>query len=149
MLVIRKIEEKDRADYLRMAKEFYASDAVLIHVSDDHFVRTFQELMRSDAYANCYIFTLDDQVAGYALLARTFSQEAGGLDDWVEEVYVLPAFRGRGIGNAFFAKLQKERPDAVKRFRLEVEKENDGAVRLYRSLGFDFLPYDQMILDFQ
>ena len=33
------------------------------------------------------------------------------------------------------------------RFRLEVERENEGAVRLYESLGFRFFEYDQMVLE--
>ena len=37
----------------------------------------------------------------------------------------------------------------VKRFRLEVTRSNEGAVRLYEKLGFSFLEYDQMVLDRQ
>ena len=40
--------------------------------------RTFNELMNSETYAQCYIFEKDEKRAGYALLAKTFSQEAGG-----------------------------------------------------------------------
>ena len=35
----------------------------------------------------------------------------------------------------------------VRRFRLEVTRSNEKAVRLYERLGFTFLDYDQMILD--
>ena len=119
-----------------------------MHVGEDHFVSTFAELMRSDDYAFCYIFVLDGEVAGYSLLAKTYSQEAGGKVLWIEEIYVLPSFRGRGIGNAFFDFLIKNRPTDVKRLRLEVEREHERAVKLYKSFGFDFLDYDQMIIDF-
>ena len=148
MLKIRPIIEGDREIYLKMAAEFYASDAVLLHVGNEHFSATFSELMRSDEYASCYIFELDGDVAGYSLIAKTYSQEAGGLVLWIEEIYVAPAFRGRGIGKEFFSFLIKNRPASVKRLRLEVERENEGAVRLYKSFGFDFLDYDQMIIDF-
>jgi ribosomal protein S18 acetylase RimI-like enzyme len=148
MLDIRPIREDDRDVYLKMTAEFYRTDAVLLHVGEDHFVSTFAELMRSDDYALCYIFELDGEVAGYSLLAKTYSQEAGGKVLWIEEIYVLPSFRGRGIGRAFFDFLIKSKPKDVKRLRLEVERENDGAVRLYKSFGFDFLDYDQMIIDF-
>ena len=131
-----------------MADEFYSTDAVLIHVGKEHFHSTFKELMRSDKYAICYIFEYNGEIAGYSLLAKTYSQEAGGLVMWIEEIYVLPKFRGKGIGKEFFTFLLKNKPESVKRLRLEVEKENEGAVRLYKSFGFDFLDYDQMIIDF-
>ena len=148
MLNIRPVARGDRKIYLRMAKEFYATDAVLIHVGEENFSATFEELMRSDRYALCYIFELDGAVAGYSLLAKTFSQEAGGQVLWIEEIYVLPEYRGRGIGKAFFDFIIKNKPDKVKRIRLEVERENEGAVKLYKGFGFDFLGYDQMIIDF-
>lgn len=148
MLKIRPLTMCDKETYLRMAREFYATEAVLIHVGEEHFLSTFDELMRSDEYAICYLFELDGETVGYSLLAKTYSQEAGGLVLWIEEIYVSPEFRGHGIGKAFFDFILKNKPDNVKRLRLEVERENEGAVKLYRSFGFDFLEYDQMIIDF-
>ena len=131
-----------------MASEFYDSDAVIIHPTEDHFTATFDELMRSDTYAECFIFELDGKAVGYSLLAKTFSQEAGGIVIWIEEIYVSPESRGRGIGSAFLEHLIKSRDKSVRRLRLEAEKENEGAIKLYRSLGFEPLDYGQMIIDF-
>lgn len=132
-----------------MVSDFYASDAVLIHPCEDHFKTTFDELMRSDVYAECYIFELDGSAVGYSLLAKTFSQEAGGTVIWIEEIYVLPEYRGLGIGKAYFEYLIKNRSEKIRRLRLEAEKENEKAIKLYRSLGFTELDYGQMIIDFK
>ena len=48
----------------------------------------------------------DGETAGYGLLSLKYSHEAGGLELWVEELYVRPAFRGRGLGHEFFAWLR-------------------------------------------
>ncbi len=149
MLNIRKIASKDKEEYLAMARAFYITDAVLIRVDDSHFYAAFEELMRSETYAECYIFELDGAVAGYSLLAKTYSQEAGGMAVWIDEIYVKPEFRCHGIGRAFFEFLLKNRSESVRRFRLEAEKENARAIALYKSFGFDFLEYDQMIIDFK
>ncbi|MCI8331648.1 MAG: GNAT family N-acetyltransferase [Clostridiales bacterium] len=133
--------------YLSMAADFYASDAVLFHVDDSHFKAAFNELMRSDEYLECFIFEYDGKTAGYALLCKTFSQEAGGMALWIDELYVLPAFRSKGIGHAFFDFLFQQKGSDYKRFRLEVEKENERAAALYQKMGFDFLAYEQMIKD--
>lgn len=146
--MIRRIEEKDKAAYIEMATDFYSSNAVLHPVPAENFCRTFDEMMSSDRYAEGYVFELDGKTAGYALLAKTFSQEAGGIAVWVEELYIKPEFRSRGLGTTFFEFLENERTDDVKRIRLEVEIENEGAVKLYKRLGYDFLQYDQMIKEF-
>ena len=148
MLTIRSISLSDREDYIRMATEFYASDAVLFHVDQMHFYKAFDELMRSHEYMLCHIFEYEGKTAGYGLVSKTYSQEAGGLVYWIEEVYVRPAFRCRGIGKAYFSYLLKTRPNDVKRFRLETEPENEGAVRLYKSIGFSEMGYNQMLIDF-
>ena len=85
-------------------------------------------------------------MAGYALLAHTWSQESGGDVIWVEELYVLPQFRGKGLGTAFFEELRRKYPHAS-RFRLELEPDNERAEKLYRKMGFDFLEYCQMVKD--
>ena len=149
MFNFRKISRDDRSAYLKMASDFYASDAVLIHVCEDNLIKTFDELMRSDQYVECHIFELDGNAAGYALLAKTFSQEAGGLTVWIDELYVSPEYRGRGIGTAYLEHLINMRGENLRRLRLEVEPENEGAVRLYRSIGFTELGYGQMIIDFK
>lgn len=146
MLNIRKIRQNDKDIYVRMAKEFYASDAVLLHIGEENILNTFDELMRSDTYAECHIFEFDENIAGYSLLAKTFSQEAGGRVVWIDELYVMPEYRSRGIGRTYFEYLFKNDP-GVRRFRLEVEADNERAIKLYSSLGFTQLGYGQMIID--
>lgn len=146
--MIRPIEEKDRDAYLAMTKKFYASDVVLSPVPASNLEKTFDLLMKGTPFADAFVFTDKETVVGYALLARTWSQEAGGEVIWIEEIYLEPSARSKGYGSAFFRFLEKDYAPEAKRFRLEVEKENEGAVSLYRRMGFEFFPYDQMKKDF-
>ena len=148
MINIRRLKQQDREIYVSMAEKFYSTDAVAKKVDSKNFYLAFDEIMKRDTYASAYILRYDGKTAGYVLLAKTYSQEAGGLVIWVEEIFVEENFRGKGIAKAFFEFLLKAKGETVKRIRLEVEKENEGAVRLYKSFGFDFLEYDQMIIDF-
>lgn len=143
--MIRKIRKEDKDEYVKMAKSFYISDAVDHNILEKHIQDTFDELMRSDEYAMAYIMELEGNTAGYALLARTFSQEAGGIVLWVEELYVKPEYRCRGLGHEFFSYLEKNLCTGVKRIRLETEESNKRAMAFYKSLGFKHLPYLQMI----
>ena len=144
---MRKLVLEDRALYLQMAKEFYASEAVLHPVPEVYFERTFAEMMRSDVYVEGYIL-LDEKekTAGYAVVSKTFSQEVGGMAAWLEEVYILPEHQGQGIGTAFFIEWEKNHPEVVRQ-RLEVERENVRAIRLYEILGFSEMAYYQMVKD--
>ena len=99
--MIRRITPADREAYLSMAHDFYHSEAVLHPVPDEHFVRAFNEMMASDAYLLGLIFESGGQTAGYALLCKTWSQEGGGPCVWIDELFVLPPVRARGLGKAF------------------------------------------------
>ncbi len=143
--MIRKMTKADRAAYIHMARDFYRSPAVLHPVPDAHFERAFDEMMRSEDYMLGLVFEWEGALAGYALLCKTYSQEAGGLAVWVDELYVRPAFRGRGLGRAFFQALPELLPAA--RYRLEIEPDNLRAQKLYRAMGFEPLPYAQMVMD--
>lgn len=142
--MIRKLTAQDREIYLSLAHAFYQSSAVLAPVPDSHLEATFDELMRSDVYAEGYLLEWEGEAAGYALISKTFSQEAGGLTVWLEELFVLPEYRSHGLGRSFLEFLGREYA-AAKRLRLEVEAENVRAVALYEKLGFRVLPYAQMV----
>lgn len=143
--MIRKVKQEDREVFLRLAEEMYGSDAVLKPIPKEYHERTFAELMRSNEYAEGYLLEWDGEIAGYGLTAKTFSQEAGGMVIWIEELYILEPFRSKGLGKEFFQYLEEHMEPQVKRLRLETEFENDRARKLYGRLGFEELEYMQMV----
>ncbi|MCP1110179.1 GNAT superfamily N-acetyltransferase [Lachnospiraceae bacterium PM6-15] len=143
--MIRSVEPKDKDVYLDLVRAFYQSEAVLHSIPDEYIENTWNELMSSSDYVKAYILESDNQVAGYALLSFTFSQEVGGKVAWLEELFMLPEFRGQGLGKEFFAFMEANVESKVSRIRLEVEPDNNRAKRLYESLGYEDLPYVQMV----
>lgn len=144
--MIRKITENDKAKYMEYVNIFYNSDAVLHPVPKENFENTFNELMSSSAYAECFMLEEENKPVGYCLIAKTFSQEAGGMVIWIEELYVEPDYRSKGIGTKVFDFLKANYPEA-KRLRLEAEEENERAIALYKRLGFTELEYKQFIIE--
>ena len=144
---IRTIEARDRDYFLAAVDAFYHSPAVCHEIPARNAQATSDLLMRGTPYADCLIAE-DDTGApcAYFLLALTWSNEAGGLCVWLEELMVEESVRSHGIGRQMIAAAREKYPDAA-RFRLEVTDENPRAAALYRALGFEPLEYRQMIID--
>ncbi len=143
--MIRKINETDKEQYMIFTEHFYNSDAVMHPVPKEYREATWQELMRSDEYLECFFVEEDGIAKGFLLLAYTFSQEAGGKVCWIEEIFIEPEYRGRGLGRECFAFIKQNIEPVCKRIRLEVEPDNFRAKKLYSEMGFGYLPYEQML----
>lgn len=141
---MRKLTNKDYDLYIELADEFYHSDAVLHPVDKQVLINTYNEIIRSDEYLECFIIEYDNKPAGYAMISKSFSPEVGGKIIWLEELYIGSEFRGHHLGSNFLEYL-KQRDCA--RIRLEIEPDNLKAKKLYERYGFEVLPYQQLVCD--
>lgn len=92
-----------------------------------------------------YVFSYNNSVAGYAMVAKSFSTEFGKPCIWIEDIFVKQEFQGKGIGTRFLDYIEQKYPNRI--FRLEVEKYNRNAIKLHKKSGYDFLPYMEMKKD--
>ena len=144
-MTIRKLIPSDRNAYIAMAKDFYTSPAVLHDIPDTYIEDCFDEMIRSDIYAEGFLIVDEqEQAIGYGIVSKSYSQECGGQVIWLEELSILPSFQNKGLGKAYFSFIQAYYPQC-KRFRLEVEKDNTRAISLYKELGYEELTYYQMV----
>ena len=139
---IREMIESDRNVVLQMMETFYSSDAVATNGSAEIFKSDVDACVSDNPFLEGYIFELEGKSIGYSMLAKSFSTEYGKPCIWIEDIYLLDEFRGGGIAGLFFSFIEEKYPGHL--FRLEVEKENERAIRAYEKGGFDFLPYLEM-----
>ena len=142
MYKIRLMEEKDRDTVLGMMRVFYESPAVLSNGSDEIFKADIDNCINDSPYLEGYVFEDNGELLGYTMISKSFSTEFGKPCIWIEDLYLKEAYRARGLGNLFFDHLTKAYTDCI--FRLEVEDENEIAIRLYEKRGFTVLPYKEM-----
>jgi GNAT superfamily N-acetyltransferase len=79
---------------------------------------------------------IDDQPAGFALFFHNFSTFLSRPGIYLEDLFVLPEFRARGIGKSLLqelARLAKVR--GCGRFEWTVLDWNTPSIRFYESLG--------------
>ncbi len=92
--------------------------------------------------AEAVIARWDGEPAGFALYYTTFSTFAGRPGIYLEDLYVEPAHRGRGIGKALLAHLARIATNGgYARVEWAVLHWNEPAIGFYRSLGA--VPMDQ------
>lgn len=74
---------------------------------------------------------------GYVAVSFGWSLEFAGLDGIIDEIYIRPGVRGRGIGSEVLNTLPKALADAgLKALHLEVRRDDAAARRLYEKLRF-------------
>ena len=84
----------------------------------------------------CDIAELDGEAAGFALWFYNFSTFRGRHGIYLEDLFVRPAFRGKGIGKALLGQLAKRAVDkGCARVEWWVLDWNDPSIKFYESLG--------------
>lgn len=134
--------KEDKAAVTDMMRTFYASPAVLSNGSEEIFHKDIENCVGNNPYVEGYIFEDNQHIQGYAMLAKSYSTEYAKACIWVEDLYVKPEFQGLGIGTDFLNYIQEIYPEAL--FRLEVDKENEKAIFVYKKCGYEELPYMEM-----
>lgn len=113
-----------------LMRGLYAEDVAASGDIPRAFRRTVDHLLAHPDHGRVVLATAGGTVAGYALLIPYWSNEFAGRVLFVDELFVRPGFRGRGIGGGLVRAVLRERPyDAVAVF-LEVSPANARARRL-------------------
>ena len=116
---------RELAEYERLADQVTATESDLR-----------EALFGPAPSAEAVIATVDDGPAGFALFFHSFSTFTGRPGLYLEDLYVRPGRRGRGIGRrllAHLARLARER--GCSRFEWAVLDWNEPAIRCYRRVG--------------
>jgi GNAT superfamily N-acetyltransferase len=121
---------RDLAEYEQLAHEVVATRA--------DFERA---LFAEHPKAFCDIAEWDGEPAGFALWFYNFSTFRGRHGIYLEDLYVRPEHRGRGIGKALLQGLaQRAAAEGLARVEWAVLDWNAPAIRFYEGLGAMLLP---------
>jgi len=107
----------------------------------DAVIATEQDLLRDgfgeQPYYSCLIADEDGAPAGFAFYFFDYSTWLGRPGLYLEDIFVHPEFRGRGIGKALLAALiEKARAQGLHMMIGGVDSDNELSIALHKKFGF-------------
>lgn len=135
MLNIRPATPNNIPEILKLIRELaeYEKLAHLVVITADDIRRDgFSE----QPYFHVLIAEWDSQPAGYALYFHNYSTFRGRPGLFLEDLFVRPPYRGKGIGKALLLHVAKIAVnEGCGRFQWQVLDWNTPAIEFYESLG--------------
>jgi ribosomal protein S18 acetylase RimI-like enzyme len=133
--VVRPACAADLEVLLGLHEEFSREDGVAFEPVAARAALT--GLLREPSLGGAWIIEHEGRPAGYLVLCFGYSIEFRGRDAFLDEVYVRPAARGRGLARQALEVAQAACLEAgVRALHLEVRRDNQAARDLYRRSGF-------------
>jgi GNAT superfamily N-acetyltransferase len=138
-VAIRPVHPGEAALVLAFVRELAAYEHLLDAV-DATEAMVEAALFAPNPRAFCDIAEWDGEPAGFALWFANFSSFRGRHGLYLEDLFVRPAYRRRGIGSALFRHLARRCvAQGWTRFEWAVLDWNTPSIAFYRSLGADLL----------
>jgi GNAT superfamily N-acetyltransferase len=98
---IRVATTADVQTLVALMAEFYAEAEFAL--PDAAAADAFEALLARPELGAVWLAALDDTPVGHLVLTVAFSMEYGGLRGFIDDLFVRPTARGRGIGAALLA----------------------------------------------
>jgi ribosomal protein S18 acetylase RimI-like enzyme len=141
--MIRVATHSDIATVLELRRGYCRDDHLEFELESAREVTA--RLLSEPQWGRVMLCEVNGVVVGYVAICIGFSLELGGNEAFIDELFVLPEFRGRGLGRELLNAATGLAKDlGVKALHLEVDQANTAAVELYRALGF--VPRDRYSL---
>lgn len=132
-LTLGKPEHLDRL--VPLCAAFHAEEGIAM--SDEARRAGLGPLLDGNPYGVIYLIGPARAPIGYIAICFGWSIEFGGLDAIIDELYIRPGVRGRGIATEALIALPRALAEGgLRAIHLEVDRDNAAAIKLYRRAGF-------------
>ena len=134
-LAIRAAEPGEEALVLGFIRKLADYEKLLHEVAaSEQDIR--QALFAANPRCHCELAFWDGTPAGFALWFYNFSTFAGKAGIYLEDLYVEPGLRGRGIGKALLKHLARRCvAEGLPRFQWSVLNWNQPSIAVYEAMG--------------
>ncbi|HEY1171560.1 MAG TPA: GNAT family N-acetyltransferase [Verrucomicrobiae bacterium] len=135
VLDVRKAKVDDVEKLLPVVEQFYAHFGFAWDTEKKR--RLLKEFIGRRDLGGLWCAEKEGRMVGYASIPFYFALEFDGRVGLLDELFVLPEFRGLGSGAHMLKEIMNELPaEGINRLRLEVDERHPEAATLYARLGF-------------
>ncbi len=108
-----------------------------IDADDAHRENALSPLLEGAPFGAVYLMGPSRAPIGYIVLTFGWSVEFGGMDAFVDELYIRPGVRGRGMASDALTSIRNMLKKAgISAIHLEVRKDDEHTQNLYRRARF-------------
>jgi GNAT superfamily N-acetyltransferase len=150
-MYFHKLDRGDISRHLEIMREFYldgnlefvenvareSAERLIERPELGRIVWIMDGALPRDGRREKLIVDMPPAPVGYFVLTVGYSLEFGGIITLLDELFVRPGFQGHGMGKKALLEAGKiSREYGARALRLEVDRENDRARKLYEKTGF-------------
>lgn len=133
---MRAARPADVPDLLGLVAQYWSFEG-LAGFDARRLSRELERLCAREHPGGAWIAHADGAPAGYLLLVYVFSLEHHGLTAEIDELFVLPQYRGRGLGAQLLRAAEAAAAAAgCTNISLQLRRDNDAARAFYRRHGY-------------
>lgn len=132
-LHLAKVDDLEKL--LTMVAAFHAEMG--FDTDQTHRKNALMPLLEGSPYGAIWLIGPKLAPVGYIVITFTWSVEFGGLDSFLDEIYIRPAVRRRGMGaEALGAIANTLKSSGIRAMNLEVDRQNVMAQEFYHRAHF-------------
>jgi GNAT superfamily N-acetyltransferase len=133
---IELASEMELATLLPLVRAFHAHEKLAMN--DEDRTSVVRRLLTDPTWGRIWLIYDGVEAAGYIAICTGFSIGFRGNDAFVDEFYIRPESRGRGLGTEALQRVREEAKGlGIRALHLEVARSNEKAKRVYASANFE------------
>jgi GNAT superfamily N-acetyltransferase len=132
---MKQASPSDVQQLVSLMDEFYTEGGYPLN--HQRAAEAFTKLLADGRLGCVWFIQANGQDFGYVVLTLCFSMEYGGLNAFVDDLFVRQPFRGAGLGTAALTEVRafcSER--GIRAVHVETGRDNAAAQAVYRRVGF-------------
>jgi GNAT superfamily N-acetyltransferase len=141
---VRQALSQDIETLVNLMAEFYAESGYEL---DRSFAqKAFAVILADDRLGYVWMIDADGKDVGYVVLTLRFGMEYGGSMACIDDLFVVPPSRNRGLSTAALFQIRDFcKSIGVRAITVEVGHSNGSAQTVYRRLGLAEVPDRQLL----
>jgi len=132
---LKKATTKDAGEILKLMQDYYSYEGLEFNKVDSQ--KTLVDFLSNDNYGIVDLILIDSHIVGYVCITYGYSLEYFGRDCILDEIYIVPQYRRKGIGSYVLESVERQLNErAISAIHLEVFDRNEYARDFFVKHGF-------------